>query len=40
MFRALAAVAFAITVDLYLFDGRYGRTLEQLAVSIAQQFWH
>jgi hypothetical protein len=40
MFRALAAIAFAMTIDLYLFDGKYDRALQQVAVSIAQRFWH
>jgi hypothetical protein len=40
MFRALAAVAFMITIDPNLFDGKYDRALQQVAISIVQRVWH
>jgi hypothetical protein len=39
MFRVLAAMAIALSVDLYLFDGKYSYAFEQLAIPIVQHFW-
>jgi hypothetical protein len=38
MFRTLATLAFAVNIDLYLFDGRYFHAAEQMAIAILQQF--
>jgi hypothetical protein len=37
MFRALGALAIAVSIDLYLFDGRYFHAAEQMAVAILRQ---
>jgi hypothetical protein len=38
MFRTLAALAIAVSIDFYLFDGRYCRAAEQMAIAVFQQF--
>jgi hypothetical protein len=38
MFRILATLAFMVSFDLFLFDGRYCRAAEQMAIVILQQF--
>jgi hypothetical protein len=38
MFRTLATLAIAVSIDLYMFDGRYCRAAEQMAIVILQQF--
>jgi hypothetical protein len=38
MFRALATLAIAASIDLYLFDGTHFRAAEQLVVAILRQF--
>jgi hypothetical protein len=38
MFRTLATLAVAVSIDLYLFDGRYFHAAEQMAIAILQQF--
>lgn len=39
MFRTLATLAIAVSIDLYLFDGKYTHAVELLALSILQHFW-
>jgi hypothetical protein len=34
MFRILATLAIAVSIDLYLFDGKYTHALWQIALSI------
>ena len=38
MFRTLAVLAVAVSIDLYLFYGRYFHAAEQMAIAILQQF--
>jgi hypothetical protein len=38
MLRILAALAFAVSIDLFWFDGRYSHAVEQVAISIIQHF--
>jgi len=38
LFRTLAMVAFAVSFDFYLFDGKYTHAVEQLALSLYQYF--
>ena len=38
MFRALATLAVAVSVDLYLFDGRYSHAAEQIVIAVLRQF--
>jgi len=38
MDRLVAALAVAVSLDVYLFDGRYTHSAEQLAVSIFRAF--
>jgi hypothetical protein len=38
MLRIVATLAFAVSIDLYLFDGRYSHAAEQVAISIIQHF--
>jgi hypothetical protein len=40
MFRILTAISVAWGVDLYLFDGKYSRAFEQVAILIIQHIWH
>jgi hypothetical protein len=36
MFRTLAALAIAASIDLYVFDGRYTTALWQMAIMLRQ----
>jgi hypothetical protein len=36
MLRILATLAFAVSIDLYLFDGKYTHAAEQVILSIYQ----
>jgi hypothetical protein len=36
MFRTLAALAMAVSIDLFLFNGKYTTALWQIAVMIRQ----
>jgi hypothetical protein len=38
MFRILATLAIAVSIDLWLFDGRYFHAAEQMTIVILQQF--
>jgi hypothetical protein len=38
MFRILATLAVAVSIDFYLFNGRYCRAVEQMTIVILQQF--
>ena len=38
MLRILATLAFAVSFDLLIFDGRYTKSAEQIALTILQHF--
>jgi hypothetical protein len=38
LFRMLATVAFAVSFDVLLCDGKYTHTVEQVALAIARHF--
>ncbi len=38
MLRIMATLAFAVSIDLLLFDGKYTSAVEQMTLTILQHF--